>query len=239
MKSYSVLIPTYKNKDFLMDCVNSILSQKNNIDLEIFIGIDNCKQTLDHIYENKEFYNNCKIFFFEENLGSYKVKNFLATQSNKSHLITFDSDDILLDGSLRRIDETQNCPIYFLGYQNFKEGSLPNKPKRDLKIISESIFSIEREIFLKHGGYMPWRIGADSEFKLRMSSKEYKIQESMNIDFFRRIHKNNTISNTEYGFGSKNRSRIFKLISGRINSGNFPDPEINIDYLPTLINLNK
>ena len=53
-KNCSILIPAFKAKDFLIECVDSIVRQEvDKIKTEIIIGVDCCKETKDYIKSNK------------------------------------------------------------------------------------------------------------------------------------------------------------------------------------------
>jgi glycosyltransferase involved in cell wall biosynthesis len=59
----SVIIPTYKNVNFLPELFNSIIRNDYNGEFEVLVGIDNCNETLNYVYEN-EFPLNFKFYFF-------------------------------------------------------------------------------------------------------------------------------------------------------------------------------
>jgi len=75
--SLSLIIPTYKNVNFLPELFNSIIRNDYNDEFEVLVGIDNCYETLNYVYEN-EFPSNFKFYFFIENNGPYLIKNTLA-----------------------------------------------------------------------------------------------------------------------------------------------------------------
>jgi GT2 family glycosyltransferase len=54
----SIIIPTYKNVNFLIPCLNSLMySCENLFEFEILLGIDNCQETLDFVSQNSFFTN--------------------------------------------------------------------------------------------------------------------------------------------------------------------------------------
>ena len=53
VEKISVIIPTKDTPKYLDECITSILNQKNDYDIEVILGIDNCEKTLNHIKNNK------------------------------------------------------------------------------------------------------------------------------------------------------------------------------------------
>ena len=101
----SIIIPTHKVPEYLKECVESIQSQNVNFGVEIIVGIDNCEETLKHIQENKVFYQDIKVFQFNENVGPYIIKNNLINETMFEYVLFFDSDDFMIDGMLNNFYE--------------------------------------------------------------------------------------------------------------------------------------
>ena len=90
----SIIISTYKNVEFIDECINSIINSYESHKCEILIGIDNCEQTLEHI-QNNSYPQNVKFYYFEENYGPYIVFNTLSQISNSDVIMFFGSDDVM------------------------------------------------------------------------------------------------------------------------------------------------
>jgi glycosyltransferase involved in cell wall biosynthesis len=93
-KIFTIVIPTYKNTLYLQECLDSVLLSVKNLDCEIIVGIDGCKETLNYI-KTKKFDNRIRFYFFEKNVGPYIIKNSLCSISNSEIILFFDSDDIM------------------------------------------------------------------------------------------------------------------------------------------------
>ena len=91
----SVIIPTYRNVEFLPELIDSIVRSNFNQEYEVLIGIDSCYDTLNYIYET-QFPSNFNFFFFENKKGPYIIKNTLTELSKFDKILFFDSDDIMM-----------------------------------------------------------------------------------------------------------------------------------------------
>ena len=90
----SVLIPAWKTAEYIEECLDSVYKQRP---LEILVGVDGCQETLDKLLEIKYKYPNLKVFWSEENVGCYLIRNSLFRESVGNKIIFFDSDDIMMD----------------------------------------------------------------------------------------------------------------------------------------------
>jgi glycosyltransferase involved in cell wall biosynthesis len=93
----SVLVATYKQEKYILECLNSIKNQ-NYKNIEIIISDDNskdgtCKIIKKFIKKNK----NSKIKFFKQkkNLGINKNFNFLFNNAKGKYIIFFGGDDFM------------------------------------------------------------------------------------------------------------------------------------------------
>ena len=220
----SIIIPAYKAKDFIVDCIESIISQSIDIEIEILIGIDSCQETLDYIKSNESIFKMCKILFFEENSGPYLIRNTLANISKYENILFFDADDIMCDGLISRAVE------YLFKYESVRwmfENFYEDINKREInKYHAHGVFAINRNVFLKINGFLPWRIGADSEFLERYKINNFNIFHDNNICFYRRQHDNNQTRNKTTGTGSPARVEVQKKLSEMRKDKMFPNPEI-------------
>jgi hypothetical protein len=223
-KQCSIIIPAYKAKDFIMDCIESIINQKNDIDVEILIGIDSCQETKEYIESNKFILKNCKIFYFEENSGPYLIRNTLVSISKYENIIFFDADDIMCDGLINRTIE------YLSKYESVRwmfENFYQEINNREInKYHAHGVFAIKKEKIIKINGFQPWRIGADSEFLERSKINGINTFYDDEICFYRRQHDNNQTRNKTTGTGSPARIEIQKKLSEMRKSKIFPNPEI-------------
>lgn len=222
-KQCSVIIPAYKAKEFILDCVESILSQSIDIDIEILIGVDKCEETLDFIKNSEIIKNNCKVYYFLENSGPYLIRNTLSSIAKYENLIFFDADDIMSDLLIQKtIDSLSMNDVVRWGFYNFTESI---EDKKLSTMYANGAFAIKKEVLIKLNGFLPWRISADSEFRHRLKHNGYKTNDSNDILFLRRIHKDNLTQRKDTGMKSKERMRVDGEVNKMIESNTFKNPE--------------
>ena len=216
----SVIIPTYKNVDYIDECLDSVINSTKNQSVEILVGIDGCKETLEYV-KQKVYPDNIKFYYFEKNVGPYIVKNSLSEIATGENLLFFDSDDIMTQDMVSNsINSINYCDFIRHSYINFTD---PNKLNENKKREFEGgIFTIKKEVFEYMNGFEPWKCEADSEFALRMSKSKYKTKLSNNLDFFRRIHNEGLTSRTDTGYRSKLRADYRKLYHNKKTFGPLP-----------------
>ncbi len=224
-KKVSLIIPTYGTPLYLKECIESVYETiKDQEQIEILIGIDNCLQTMEFLNELKVDYRT-KIYFFEKNSGPYVVKNTLSKISNSEFLIFFDSDDIMIDGMIESVLEyLKNCNIIKPNFKNFsKVFDINNITKRNSGLWGEGVFGIRRADFLKINGFENWRCAADTDFMIRAEKYGFKIKRSDNLMFYRRLHEKGLTSAKETGYNSYLRVHYTKLIKNRKNFNPLPN----------------
>jgi glycosyltransferase involved in cell wall biosynthesis len=216
----SVIIPTYKNVDYIDECLDSVINSTKNQSVEILVGIDGCKETLEYV-KQKVYPDNIKFYYFEKNVGPYIIKNSLSEIATGENLLFFDSDDVMRPDTVgNSINSIIHCDFIRHSYINFTD---PNKLNENKKREFEGgIFTIKKEVFEYMNGFEPWKCEADSEFALRMSKSKYKTKVSNNLDFFRRIHNEGLTSRTDTGYRSKLRADYRKLYHNKKTFGSLP-----------------
>lgn len=218
----SVIVTTYNTPDFLKRCVESIYNQTYK-NYEILIGIDGCQKTLDHVLNNKEFYNKCSVFYFEKNNGTYITKNNLLKEATGDFIQFFDSDDIMLSNMLEVMYNSINN-------NDVVSCKCINKP-------SNKVFSMESQIFIRKNCmdklvcFENWICAADTEFWLRIKNKKLRVNQIKNILFERYIHQNNLTVDKKTNFQSQVRKNIWNIIKEKSRTKNFTNPTItNVQY---------
>jgi glycosyltransferase involved in cell wall biosynthesis len=216
----SIIIATYKNTKYIDECIDSVIESTKNQNVEILVGIDGCKETLEYV-KQKSYPDNIKFYYFEKNVGPYIIKNSLSEIAIGENLIFFDSDDIMTQDMVSNsINSINHCDFIRHSYVNFTD---PNKLNENKKREFEGgIFTIKKEVFEYMNGFEPWKCEADSEFALRMSKSKYKTKISNNLDFFRRIHNEGLTSRTDTGYRSKLRAEYRKLYNNKKTFGPLP-----------------
>ena len=77
----SILIPAYKTQDYIEECLDSIVSQNylNDVEYEIIVGIDACKETFDKIINIRNKYEKLVIVKMDTHSGLFITLNTLLT----------------------------------------------------------------------------------------------------------------------------------------------------------------
>jgi len=205
----SIIIPTYNVPEYLYECVESIYNQKTGFNVEVIIGIDNCPDTLNHINDNKEFYNKTKIYYFDENIGPYIIKNNLINETSNKNILFFDSDDVMNDGMLNMIHPMfKDNDIVRFKFQNFKTEN-GEKVMGTIEY-GVGVFGVRKEKFMGVNGFENWLCQADAEFKMRTEYLQFNTKQLEDICFKRRLHEKNLIKRDDTGMRSKIRKEYLR-----------------------------
>jgi glycosyltransferase involved in cell wall biosynthesis len=226
----SIIIPTFKNVNYIDECIDSVIKSCKNISYEILIGIDNCSDTLSYI-KNKEYNQFIKFYYFRKNVGPYIIKNTLADLSTTDeNLIFFDSDDIMKENMV--MDILKDLKVYECVkpmYHNF-EGFLDKnliKYSRNSGLWGEGVFGIKKDTFLKQNGFEPWLCAADSDFLNRLNKNKIKINQTKSTMFYRRIHSFGLTSRQDTGYKSELRKKYVQIMKNKTSFG--PLPILNVE----------
>jgi glycosyltransferase involved in cell wall biosynthesis len=149
-------------------------------------------------------YSNLKVFMNETNVGTYITRNTLYQYAKGSHIVQFDSDDIMIKTLLTELDPLANKfdVVKFMG-QNFRGKENVGRPK---EMCSPGIY--KRWIYDTFGGYDSWKIVADSEFNARIKPFTKKIMK-LKVVMKRRLHDSSLMAlhppSEQYRTEEKNR----------------------------------
>ncbi|WP_010605757.1 glycosyltransferase family 2 protein [Pseudoalteromonas maricaloris] len=107
----SVCVVTYNQERYIKKCIESILSQEGNFELEVIVSDDGSKdgtrKLLDSFRDNK----NLKLHFQENNLGPYNNFLFVHEQAKGDLICHCDGDDFWYPGKLEaQVSYMQNNP---------------------------------------------------------------------------------------------------------------------------------
>lgn len=201
-----VIVPAYKAQDFIEECLDSI--RANQIEHKIIVGVDGCEETLEKLKEIKSKYDNLTIVNFSENNGCYITLNSLVSLvPSGSYIQVFGADDMMRKDMLRIMFENTPCFSMYTG-----------------------ISMLHRSYYDKLGGYMPWRIAADTEFSRRLKKIEPNFKRLKQL-FFRREHENQLTKSKETGLGSELRQKYIDYIS-KVNKNDviYIEREVNNNF---------
>jgi len=223
-KGVSIIIPTFNTPEYLKECIQSIYNQQTNVDIDIIIGVDHCERTLKSIQDNKEFYKRCRVFYFEENVGTYSVKNNIVNEAKYEYIIFFDSDDTMLPTLVQSFyNLIRVVDVVRLKFQDF---TILNGRMNRAKIeIACGVIGIRKSIFNKLNGYENWKCSADEEFLHRLTFNRAKSATLTTIIFNRRIHDRNLTIKADTNTKSKIRLEYQRIIAQRVKSKTWKNPE--------------
>ena len=225
--SLSVIIPTYKNVEFLEELVFSIENSRYEEDYEVLIGIDNCYETLEYLYTQK-FSNNFKFYFFLENNGPYIIKNTLSEICQFEKILFFDSDDVVLPNLFTVIDNNLNSfDLIKPKYLDFEIKNNNKVFKNKKNTFGEGVFGIKKQLFLSINGFEGWRVAADSDLMGRLYEMNLKILHTNDVLFHRRLHENSLTIHPETNRSSKMRAKYYFI------SKNKPKGSVKLDEFKT------
>ena len=123
----SVCIVTYNQKDFVYQCLESLLDQKTNFDYEILITDDFSTDGTREILKKSKHENpqKVKLYLQEKNIGAYNNFAFVHKEAKGQYVVHMDGDDFALPGKLQvqadYLDKNSSCNIVWhraLTYKN-------------------------------------------------------------------------------------------------------------------------
>lgn len=229
-KEISIIIPTFNNTEFMIQCLSSVIESVKSLNCEILVGIDNCEKTLEFIKHNI-FDDRIRFFYFQQNVGPYIVKNTLVKNSNSNIILFFDSDDVMGENMVKEILRLQMF-IDFVRpkYLNFTGETPNNNFVSKENYWGEGVFSIKKELFLSMNGFEGWRTSADTDFMGRLYKNNCKSINSPTVLFYRRLHQNSLTQSRQTGYGSIVRTKYNNLIENKKTFGPLPMLQISQFY---------
>lgn len=113
----SVIIPSYKFDKYILQCVESVVSQETNFEFEILIRDDHSGDNTNRIL--KENFSNdprIKVFLSEENLGACGNISFLLEKCKGKYVTILDGDDYLNNNHKfqMQVDFLESNPDYVM-----------------------------------------------------------------------------------------------------------------------------
>jgi glycosyltransferase involved in cell wall biosynthesis len=169
MPYFSIVIPTYNRAGFIVDTVNSVVSQ-DFADFEVIIVDDGSTDNTEEIISSN-FSKNAKIQYFKkENSERGASRNFGFRKSEAKFVVFFDSDDLMHENHLSTLKAAieQNPTNHFFATKfNFiRDGKII--PNSDLNRLSGGVHNVE---FLLLGN------GLACNFAVRRNNPELQLFE--------------------------------------------------------------
>ena len=124
----SVIITSYKFKDFISQCIDSILSQKTDFGFEVLIRDDGTNDgTFELIHEKYKTNTNVRILDSSTNVGAVENLLILVNEAKGKYIAHIDGDDYLTDDgyyqrSINYLDENPSYALYCSGCRYLENG---------------------------------------------------------------------------------------------------------------------
>lgn len=210
VEAVSVIIPAWNEASRIGRVLDSVKRQTWHKKIEILLGVDNCKSTLEAIKKYDTEGMTVRVFWFLERQGCYKIRNSLAKEARYDYLLFFDADDEMLPSYVESM-VCSNSNIY-IAPRGRKRRS--NK-QFGAKYIGNAIIGIHKKTFLQIGGFEPWICAADTEFHIRAAHCGLtKIVTGKDV-FVRHKHGGNLTENPETDMMSPIRKSYHAEIAKR------------------------
>ncbi len=222
-ENVSIIISTYKNQDYLVDCVSSIKNQDFDGKVEIILGIDDCQDTLNFVEKNPNLFDGVEVIYFSENSGPYTLKNNLINLSKYEMIVFFDSDDIMLPNFIKTFFKNiKEDNIFRFRYKNFDNES---KIFENNEEFAWGVFGLSKSTFKKVGYFQNWRCSGDYEFIKRANFLSVVVNSNFDLTFHRRVHRKSLTKNFSTNFSSEIRKKYQETVVSRIHSKIWEKPE--------------
>lgn len=100
----SICVVTYNHENYISDCLNSILSQQIDFDIEILIADDISTDNTKAIIENfaAQYPQIIKLIVYPHKVGTFYNFNFIHSQATGQYVCHCDGDDLFLPGKLQQ-----------------------------------------------------------------------------------------------------------------------------------------
>jgi glycosyltransferase involved in cell wall biosynthesis len=160
---FSILIPSYNRKSFLVKCVASILSN-NFSDYEIIISDDASPSAIDIKQSINPFLTDPRVKYIQQksNLGMSNNWNYLTSVASGKYLIIMGDDDLLYPSSLQRMKENiESFPkesVFGFGYDVIDADDIVQYSRRSYQYlkISKNTYPLTKSLFM--AGVIPFWI---------------------------------------------------------------------------------
>lgn len=134
---FSILIPLYNNKEYIEECIESILGQ-NESDYEIIIIDDGSTDGGGEIAERLSKSNKHIKVIHQNNRGLFHTRIVAINESKGKYLIFLDSDDTLAEGALTVLKNEVNDNSLDMIIYKFQKVGPSGKAKPEKKLFDHN-----------------------------------------------------------------------------------------------------
>ena len=206
----SVIIPNYNNAEYIVECLNSVLSQSVK-SIEILVCDDDSSDDSREIIDRyQKFYPNITVIKNGENIGVTRSRHRAIKASTGRYITTLDSDDFYtskrkLEKELKVVEKAYKSGRYVIAFSNIAivdEASkcINNGKTNNIKdgfILEELLcrtcmiprdFTFHRDMYFNVGGYeLSRNLHEDWDLKIRLAKEyEYAYTGALGVSYRRR-----------------------------------------------------
>ena len=179
-KRISIIIPCYNAEKYIINCLNSILSQNSDVEI-ICINDGSSDSTFEEL---KKYHDSIQIFNIEHQGVSF-ARNLGLENATGDWIWFVDSDDLILDNSIEKINKLldKKYDVMFFGAiinnNPLKNNELPDITVKDKDIKGKDVF----KLWITEYGYpYIWNCIYNKEFLIKekiIFSNDLNIGEDM------------------------------------------------------------
>jgi hypothetical protein len=219
----AVVTSAWKTQDYIEQFLDSIENNTMHPSI-VLIGIDACQETRDSlkkILDSKTYSFKVNVFFSEENVGTYNIRNNLNdiafNECKCEAIIVVDSDDMIHSEYIKFVHNVLIEKKYqIIGCNLFFNFDHQNNQKNFITAYNTGVNCFTKEIWKKIGYYLPIKAGADSEWLYRCFKLNQTIMVSNSLLYFRRIHANQLTKKIPIGSKNPIRAIAFNLMKNNL-----------------------
>lgn len=224
----SVIVPVYNVENYLEDCIESVISQKNFPDIELILIDDGSTDQSSKIIKNyTESYTNI-LGYYQENAGQSKARNKGIQNAKGKYIYFLDSDDLIPDLAMEHlynlaVKEDLELILFEgksffdksvdnmkIGNMNYERNKVYDKTLngQDLFIemtVNKDFYAspclqfIKKKVLLENSIYfLEGIIHEDELFSCQLLMKSKKVKCIKDKLFYRRIRLDSTITSLNY-----------------------------------------
>lgn len=219
MPKVSVCVVCYNQEKYIYQCLQTIVDQKIDFDIEIIVA-DDCStdRTRDIIRKfEKKYPKLFRIFLHEKNIGPYRNFKFVHDQAIGEYVAHIDGDDYALPGKLQTqvdlLDNDKNCNLVWTSI--LIETSPGNLHEQNRFFIKNALSKVyKKSDLIKYGA-----IGSNSSkmYRRQIENKFIDLPKFELIDYFVNVVN---VGDGVARFAGEKPLGVYRLGVGIASSGN-------------------
>ena len=126
----SIIITSYKFKEYISQCIDSVLAQQTDFGFEVLVRDDGTNDgTFELLNEKYKSNTNVRILDSSTNVGAVENILILIGEAKGKYVAHIDGDDYLIDNDYYRravkfLDENPTYSLYTSGYKYIRDGDI-------------------------------------------------------------------------------------------------------------------